>query len=1102
MALSNKLSKLLGFSAVLFVFGFVAAKSSYADPDDYCPPNPGGYCYGTTVQQRAVGCKEVPGSNFCTTRWSDVYVYQCTDPYCNAQNNPYNGVRCVVNAQPPNCDEEIEYFNYNFNCCVNPGGGDDGGGDGGGGGGEPPPPPGGGACGCCNVDDYNGIECSDTPPIGDGDGKLECCCGTGDCYSDDTGSCLSNPSQCGNDCSPQGSCSCNPVCPEGSSTDFTGELCYVGDQSCNCNDCLGDTYTNSGGQCYSPETNVVSDPPAYIGMIVAGFDIHLSSTGNTVIPRPLESENEQVQAYLPAFPGDTDLSRAVKYRINFNNQGPVPLTAPWRYVNNNPSEDFFAPIQCDTSNVGTDRIVDLEPGAESIYDVLDHGYIGGAWSAYATVDACQDACKNSSNTTGNYVVNSYPTYSSIENVTAANPDDYLGCSSTEYSSRNVNNPVNFKVKVSDVNGASNIETIAVWFKQSGGPPTIQDLTVYPSSPYSSPEIKNNNSFGFLVEKARNTNQWKYVFVPHNINGNNWIWWRDDTNYTVSKTQNTDLVRINGASGNPLAIIRDVSVNEVGNDATLDFKIEFITSDTGITPFEQVPDNPYELYAAVGDEFEFKADDPLINRVTPSWNDTGEGWDVDMTPPTYDQDVSVVGSELIQIDWHANEPGNHKSGLFHVVGDASYSLYEPGDEIRNRNDPPGQNYGFSPSADLFTNVYPNQHLWYKTGISGNGSNGSPVIQIFDLEEGSLDFCGGAFDHACNTSSGIDDGGLIGSGSHCVSQALGKPWMMSRAGHIYSKGGTSLFVPELTSDPNPTGFLTDQNYPSGSDSIWDQPFRFQLTNGVRNPPDYDISLTSEGLLGLVPTSGLDKTSGFGYSLANYTEQNNTQGFWFDELKRLYTGNKSKSGVHLKQVTYPSSISANKKVSNSCSIGSNDACVYVMGSSSNLSIGQNFQCDLPAVFFINGSLTINPDLLRDDGEALNGCVFVVQGDVDIKPGKDQNEPGVCSSDVNDPGCYPMYDLLEAFIISEGQITIEPDERVNPNLLNDGLLVHGSLVAFGGNASNPSIVIQRSLKLVNNLKYPSAAFHYDPRYLEIAKTVFGREKEAYRKDIGFKPL
>ena len=71
----------------------------------------------------------------------------------------------------------------------------------------------------------------------------------------------------------------------------------------------------------------------------------------------------------------------------------------------------------------------------------------------------------------------------------------------------------------------------------------------------------------------------------------------------------------------------------------------------------------------------------------------------------------------------------------------------------------------------------------------------------------------------------------------------------------------------------------------------------------------------------------------------------------------------------------------------------------------------------------------------------------------------------------------------------------------MKDGVKISGSMIAFGTDADT-AVENLRTLGLRYSAQYPIVAIHYLNRYSELAKHVFGGSFDAYKKEVGFKPL
>lgn len=147
----------------------------------------------------------------------------------------------------------------------------------------------------------------------------------------------------------------------------------------------------------------------------------------------------------------------------------------------------------------------------------------------------------------------------------------------------------------------------------------------------------------------------------------------------------------------------------------------------------------------------------------------------------------------------------------------------------------------------------------------------------------------------------------------------------------------------------------------------------------------------------------------------------------------------------------------------------CVLEYTDSSEEHSITNLICDAKAVIFINGNLKINGEIRKNSIE--NGCIFVVNGRVNVKPGPNEVKDRVGNGIVTSP-----YDILEAFfIIENGSFTVENDYEASGNIIrSDALLVDGGIVVFD------DFLEQRNLGLRNNIQ-PAVLITYNPSYLYI---------------------
>jgi hypothetical protein len=438
---------------------------------------------------------------------------------------------------------------------------------------------------------------------------------------------------------------------------------------------------------------------------------------------------------------------------------------------------------------------------------------------------------------------------------------------------------------------------------------------------------------------------------------------------------------------------------------------------------------------------------------------------DLTPPgSTTSDPQPISASELEVYWKVDDPF---SRIDRVYGEASMSGNPAVSNITNVNT--GQSYdpnGHPPSTTPPPLAAP--YLWNKN-FNHTSREAYEVIDVGQNEQGNLNFDIYAQDNACN----------LGGGSS--SAELNLPWILTRAGLVYTYG-----EPDVNVQP-----LDNGNHPATD------PISNQFQNYPFNISKWEAELSSELLFsnGIVTDTHLpDMTITGSNSLSAYNDALNRS--WYTEFYGLVENQMAAHPGEVNHVTgVNGNISGNLSVissnnSNCNAGGGNVPCVMEAGSITVQS-GATLTCNRKTVVFVSGDLTVN-GRIRDNGN-VRGCIFIVQGNVVIGTDTHVSETA---------GSVPRYDLIEAFIISDGTIHVQEDTVETGSGLRDGLKVRGGLLAFGTPTSplNSSITVERSMKLLNNLSYPSLVVVHDTRYYGIAEEIIGGESETYKTEIGFK--
>jgi hypothetical protein len=442
--------------------------------------------------------------------------------------------------------------------------------------------------------------------------------------------------------------------------------------------------------------------------------------------------------------------------------------------------------------------------------------------------------------------------------------------------------------------------------------------------------------------------------------------------------------------------------------------------------------------------------------------------IDLTPPNFNsvpEPTKVINASTIGYTWSA---GDNLSGLSHVWGEARHSLPSSSASICRRTSgtaPCSLTPGYPLNLTSVPPTTPSSSALWRMSLS-NPATASRLenINVGENEEGSINFYTFAVDNACNLS---DQG---------EGMQLTEPWLITRGGLVYSGGRPDIGIRAL------------------------DPANGIINNSLSTTP-YDILKGEINLSTELLSSGntIDSTQYISnstnpYRLQNYPDQTKLKP-WFEDIFKS-----TQNQIATRKTEFATSLSAtlaslggnvSSLSSNACA-DSTKNCVIRTNVSSRIS--SDLICDRKTVIFIDGDLVVDADVTPSG--VTNGCIFVVSGNVTIE---DMDATNSRKSPNN--ATYPSYDLLESFIISMGYIYLpEVDTGASVNM-RDGIKINGALVAFGNGPNNRSIIFERSLKLRNNLEFPTEVLVHDPRYFQIAEELMGNTDDTYKQDIGFKP-
>jgi len=449
----------------------------------------------------------------------------------------------------------------------------------------------------------------------------------------------------------------------------------------------------------------------------------------------------------------------------------------------------------------------------------------------------------------------------------------------------------------------------------------------------------------------------------------------------------------------------------------------------------------------------------------AWGTPLQTWTIDRHPPTLSTDISVSGNS-ITLEWSASDDRS----LYAIVG--NISAVDGGVEITGLSSSGGNvslhNTPFVPGSVTDDEIGKLNKLSTTTtlfqvgpNINGKEHEGSVTLNINHEAQNFLDFYITVFDDAGNIVQ-----------SNQIRQDL-NDWMATSGGLAYSAGGTSFTVKDLD------GVVWGGTLP---------PSNYEGNPGLIPP---NVNLTSEmwGENSDYPIYFLPRSPLNSYSLSRFTGIKLEKDNYYTLLLDSYEKNKKNLGNNVKEKM--NFMVFSNAVSNYCP---KEYCVFKYDSSSDVIINQGFACNKKTLMLINSDLIIQPPLKNSTGDTLskiNGCIFVVSGNVSILDGGDASNNNTSFK----------YDKVNGYILADGQIIIEDEEskRVpNTDPIIDGVYINGGLQSLG---SDKSIVFNRYLRLQDRVKFPLLAIDLHPKYGILGEKFFGSKYIIQIIELGVKP-
>lgn len=648
----------------------------------------------------------------------------------------------------------------------------------------------------------------------------------------------------------------------------------------------------------------------------------------------------------------------------------------------------------------------------------------------------------------------------VVNTAFSSSGNTMGCTASPgYVGKNANNVVRMTVTAPNTYSNGDVSDIRSWF--GGSEPAVELL-----STTNQQSLVRNGEFGVMVKKVGGV--WSDLYAPSRYNGST-------SGSTIQSWVRIGSVSeggiINGANNQPMARVSNIAVTASGTNTVLTYDLSFYSDNSGIPSYETATNKSYAIVGAA------RYSNTTGN--TP-WVASSATFAVDLISPTEDSmNFSIIDNTTVDLAWTFTDvdPIGNGNGIVRVLGNAKIEKAGKVNGTINRTSPTPATTGYVLGSVPETgNIYTSTgNLW-----SINVRNRTERIDLGVNEGGSLDFYAYVFDKACNSVRGSE---IL---------PLGDPWLITKAGINYSAGGTSFEMKEIA--------YTSLTERLSADTYWDLPYAMYKSDADLSTEV--LSTSSSMLNNLLYSTRLNSTR-----LMNKNDSNNREGYWYTRLaakSAAQIASTPDNFVELNMVGANTTLPARSTLisdgtrtcndTRTCTVRADGVTVVCENTKScvvkvagNLSVNSGHVCNARTLFLVEGDVTINPDVTANS--IVNGCMFIVKGDVNITEGTYKSATF----------SYPKFDLIDAFIISDGNMTIE--EVDTGSVRKDGLKVTGSLMAFGREGSR-SFILDRGLSLLDSNSYPSLAVHFDYRYLNFATKFFGGDTDGFKKEVGFKPL
>lgn len=403
---------------------------------------------------------------------------------------------------------------------------------------------------------------------------------------------------------------------------------------------------------------------------------------------------------------------------------------------------------------------------------------------------------------------------------------------------------------------------------------------------------------------------------------------------------------------------------------------------------------------------------------------------------------------------------------------------------------------------------------------------------------------AIDNFCNRTDASDTFNTSYSGtdvSRGVKLDVGSPWLQTLDGNVFASGENQI-VKNLYNDRN----INFKNNIAGYSTIFDYSINDIVTNTnlcdvssrdnyiFDNKPntcpnendDFVSTLYSINVKNS-PTTNISRLSKFNLDyVRRKTEIFNVEKFteskfvsYFDYFKDIILKNKNSYKSSIRGVGNCSryytfngnlSLSGGGNISDSLIaltkrndingqiiVDISDTCnngvraIFVDGDL-NINSG-NWNINTSTLILVSGNTYINPDITKVNVD--NNLLIVSKGNIELLGGTYKSQ----ALNINQ---YPLYDRIDAYMISDGKLITYKDNLgiAAAGKVWDGLKINGGLFITNDNGNTVSS-FGRDLVLTQNFIAPSEIIRYDPSIYKSFGKLLGVKSEYSIKEVGYDP-